>query len=123
MSGSMPAQIDAIAPADQPAVLALNNAHAAETSWLEAGELAQLIGQAFVAWRVGALDAFLLTFDQDADYSSPNFLWFRERLARFLYVDRIITAGHARGRGHARRLYEACLKPRGRRGMRWWCAR
>ncbi|TIP69850.1 MAG: GNAT family N-acetyltransferase, partial [Mesorhizobium sp.] len=36
----------------------------------------------------------------------PNFLWFRERYPRFVYVDRVVVAGEARGRGHARRLYE-----------------
>jgi GNAT superfamily N-acetyltransferase len=34
-----------------------------------------------------------------------NFLWFRSRLARFVYVDRVVVAVGARGRGHARRLY------------------
>jgi predicted GNAT superfamily acetyltransferase len=46
-----------------------------------------------------------LAFDQDADYDSPNFLWFRSRYPRFLYVDRIVVASSARGRGCARTLY------------------
>lgn len=99
--------IEPISPADEPAVLALNNAHAAETSWLETDRLHTLIGEAFVAARIGSLEAFLLTFDQNADYDSPNFLWFRERYSRFVYVDRIVTAPAARGQGHARRLYLA----------------
>jgi uncharacterized protein len=33
----------------------------------------------------------MLAFDQDADYDSPNFLWFRERLARFVYADRVVV--------------------------------
>ena len=49
-------------------VLALNNAHAVELSWLEPGELFALLGQAFYARRVGKLDAFLLAFDQGASY-------------------------------------------------------
>ena len=32
--------------------------------------------------------------------------WFRERYPRFVYVDRVVVAAEARGRGHARRLYE-----------------
>ncbi len=87
-------------------LLALNNAHAAELSWLDAERLAELVGRAFVARRIGIVDAFLLAFDQDADYDSPNFLWFRSRYRRFVYVDRIVVAGSARGRGHARRLYD-----------------
>jgi hypothetical protein len=50
--------------------------------------------------------AFLLTFDQSAPYDSPNFLCFRERYPRFVYVDRIIVSKDCRGRGLARLLYE-----------------
>jgi len=86
------------------ALLALNNAHAIELSWLEPGRLAHLVAEAFVARRVG-VDALLLTFDQAADYDSPNYLWFRERYARFVYVDRVVVSAAARGRGLARQLY------------------
>jgi hypothetical protein len=98
--------IEPIRRADEPAVLALNNLLAAELSWLEADRLSHLVRDAFVATRVGSLDAFMIAFDQDADYDSPNFLWFRERYPRFAYVDRIAVAAHARGRALARRLYE-----------------
>jgi len=87
------------------ALLALNNAHAQELSWLEPERLAHLVEQAFFAQRIGNLDAFLLAFDQAANYDSPNFLWFRARYPRFVYVDRIVVASSARGRGYARRLY------------------
>ncbi len=95
----------AIMPNDHAAVLALNNAYAAELSWLDAGRLAVLLGRAFHARRIGQMEAFLLAFDQDAEYDSPNYLWFRARYARFVYVDRVAVAASARGRGHARRLY------------------
>jgi uncharacterized protein len=87
------------------ALLALNNAHAQELSWLEPERLEYLVGEAFLARRIGDLDAFMLAFDQDARYDSPNFLWFRARYPRFVYVDRIVVAASARGRGCARRLY------------------
>lgn len=90
----------------EPAVLALNNRHAEELSWLEPEELSHLIAQAFQAARIGNLEAFLIAFDQDADYDSPNFLWFKARYPRFVYVDRIVVAPEARGRGHARSLYD-----------------
>jgi len=89
----------------EPAVLALNNKHAAELSWLEPQRLSFLIGEAFYARRIGNLEAFLLAFNEAADYDSPNYLWFRSRYRRFVYVDRIAVAASARGRGHARRLY------------------
>jgi predicted GNAT superfamily acetyltransferase len=87
-------------------MLALNNAHARELSWLEPERLEHLVRQAFLARRIGNLDAFLLAFDQDARYDSPNFLWFCARYPRFVYVDRIVVASSARGRGYARRLYD-----------------
>lgn len=105
-SAPSPSPIEPVSAAHEPAVLALNNAHAAELSWLEPRRLALLLGQAFHARRIGALEAFIIAFDQDAAYDSPNFLWFRARYPRFVYVDRVAVAASARGRGHARRLYE-----------------
>ena len=87
------------------AILALNNAHAQELSWLEAERLEYLVREAFLARRIGHVDAFMLAFDQNARYDSPNFIWFRARYPRFVYVDRIVVAPSARGRGCARRLY------------------
>jgi uncharacterized protein len=101
--------------ANDGAALALNNAHAVELSWLEPERFAELVGRAFIACRIGS-DAFLLAFDQDADYDSPNFVWFRERLARFVYVDRVVVAPQARGQGHARRLYDELFERARRAG-------
>jgi uncharacterized protein len=86
-------------------LLALNNADAAQLSWLEPERLQHLVGQAFLARRIDEIDAFMLALDQGADYDSPNFLWFRSLYPRFVYVDRIVVASSARGQGHARRLY------------------
>jgi uncharacterized protein len=99
-----PIEISRTEPLGQ-ALLALNNAHAGQLSWLAPERLEHLVGQAFLARRIGDLDAFMLAFDQDADYDSPNFLWFCARYPRFVYVDRIVVAASARGRGSARRLY------------------
>ena len=88
------------------ALLALNNDHALELSWLGPERLAKLVAEAFVARRVGVAEALLLAFDQDADYDSVNFLWFKGRFSRFVYVDRVVVADAARGRGLARRLYD-----------------
>jgi len=98
------------------ALLALNNAHALKLSWLEAERFRHLLAQAFLARRIGEAEALLLAFDQDADYDSPNFLWFRARYRRFVYVDRIVVAAEARGRGHARRLYRDLFAQAGSAG-------
>lgn len=100
-----------LAPTDPtPALVALNNDHAAELSFLTPERFAALIGTAFLAARIGEADALLLAFDQGADYDSPNFLWFRERFPRFVYVDRIVVSPGARGRGLARLLYDALFE-------------
>ena len=95
-----------LAESDLADVLGLNNANAAATSVLDLAALRTLAGAAFYARGIGGgSDAFLIAMDQDAAYDSPNFLWFKARLPRFVYIDRVITAEHARGRGLARRLY------------------
>jgi uncharacterized protein len=96
------------------AILVLNNEHATELSWLDAERLASLLRQAFYARRIGDADAFLIALDERATYDSPNYLWFRQRYPRFVYVDRIVVAPPLRGRGCARLLY-ADLFDRARR--------
>lgn len=121
------ARIAPIASAHLPGMLALNRAHERETSPLDAAALDALVRQAFLAQAVlaqaylaqavlaesavagEAVGAFLIALDQDADYASPNFLWFRRRFARFVYVDRVVVAPDWRGRGLARGLYAGLL--------------
>lgn len=101
-----PAALDAD-PARAAALLALNNAHATELSELDAPRFRTLVGAAFMAACTGVADSLLLAFDQGAPYDSPNFHWFRGRYDRFVYVDRVVVAPAARGRGLARLLYGA----------------
>lgn len=53
----------------------------------------------------GGLAGFLIAFDRQASYDSPNFLWLRDRLDRLAYVDRIVVDPACRGAGVARALY------------------
>jgi predicted GNAT superfamily acetyltransferase len=88
------------------ALLALNNAHVAELSPLNASGLRALLGNAFYARRIGEMEALLIALDETHPaYASPNYLWFRARRSRFVYIDRVVVAKSARGRGHARQLY------------------
>ena len=91
------------------ALLDLNNADAEALSFLTPGRLHHLLRHAFLARRIGGAEGLLLAFDQAAEYDSPNFLWFRARLPRFVYVDRVVVAACARRHGHARRLYQELL--------------
>lgn len=89
----------------KPGILALNNAHATELSWLTAAQFEMLLQEAFYARQIDHGDAFLLAFDQRAAYGSPNYLWFCERYPRFVYIDRAVVSPPKRGRGYARALY------------------
>jgi uncharacterized protein len=92
-------------------LLALNNAHKVETGFLTREELTDMLGNAFHSATEGAgKDGLLIAFDQDGAYDSPNFLWFKARFDRFVYVDRIIVAPHARGRGLARVFYQGLFE-------------
>jgi uncharacterized protein len=92
---------------DIDTILALNALHETETSPLSREKLMQMLTEAFhSATEGGGRDGYLICFDQNADYDSVNFLWFKMRYPRFVYIDRVVVAAHARGQGIARRFYE-----------------
>ena len=107
---------------DEPALLALNNAHAADLSWLDLDGLRRLLGMAFHARMADGPAGFLIALDEGADYGSPNYAWFRARHARFAYVDRICVAPSARGQGVARRLYAGVVAAAQEAGHDLLCA-
>ena len=94
-------------------VLALNNSAGDAILPMDADRLRffwQHAAYFRVAETVGAetdrhLAGFLIALTPEADYDSPNFLWFRERYAQFLYIDRIVIAGAHRGAGLGRIFY------------------
>jgi uncharacterized protein len=104
-SSLQPTAIRGAGARDLAGLLALNNAHAIETSALDAATLADLLAQAFRATTISDNAALLIALDQAAAYASPNFVWFKQRTTRFVYVDRIVVDAAHRGRGLARRLY------------------
>jgi predicted GNAT superfamily acetyltransferase len=112
-TGPLPASaLRAIASAELPALLALNNAHAVELSEATAEGFSRLVASAALALVTGAADApdaFLLAFDHTTPAQGPNHSWFLARHPRFLYVDRLCVAPRARGRGLARTLYAAVM--------------
>jgi len=103
-----------LAPDDLDECLAVNQAHVPEVGDLDRERLARLVAEA--AWAPGVRDAagalvgFAILLREGADYASPNFRWFAERHARFLYVDRIAIAASARGAGLGRAIYGAALE-------------
>ena len=97
-----------VQPHELDSVLALNNAAGATILPLDAVALRKLCGQASY-FRLAEIDGhvagFLPAMREDADYDSPNFLWFRERYAAFAYIDRIVIAKPYRGLGLGRVFY------------------
>jgi uncharacterized protein len=101
-----------VEPADLAGMLVINAANEIALSPLDLAGLQRLIASALYSGAVGPVGCpvgFLLVLDQDAVYESPNFLWFRRRLERFTYIDRIVIDAAARGAGHARQLYAAAF--------------
>ena len=94
--------------ADFSAILALNEAFVSVLSPLDRERLAWLHAQAAlhrVIEQAGRIEAFLLVLREGADYDSPNYRWFAQRHARFLYVDRIVVAADTQTRGAGSELY------------------
>jgi uncharacterized protein len=94
---------------DFPAILALNLESEHFLSPLKPNKLARLCREAAVFQLATSQDlvaGFLLVFGPQADYDSPNFLWFKARYPDFLYVDRIVISEKFRGHHLARRFYE-----------------
>ncbi len=94
-----------IVDADLPAILALNNASAAEVNALTLDELVQRVAIAAAARIVGDADGFVLAFDERTPAQGPNHAFFLAQQPAFLYVDRVVIAARARGRGLGRGLY------------------
>ncbi|HRX63381.1 MAG TPA: GNAT family N-acetyltransferase [Candidatus Competibacter sp.] len=95
--------------ADLAEVLALNQAHRPHVSHLTPTGLRQLHEQAVYFRLVEAaktLVGFLIALDPSAEYGSPNFLWFKERYERFVYIDRVAVVAERCRHGIGRRLYE-----------------
>ncbi|HWG10545.1 MAG TPA: GNAT family N-acetyltransferase [Rhodanobacteraceae bacterium] len=93
---------------DLDAVLALNNGAGAAILPLDAASLRYFFEQADyfrVAEIDGRIAGFLIALREDADHASSNFRWFRERFARFVYVDRVVIGDGYRGHGLGRVFY------------------
>jgi uncharacterized protein len=106
-----------LTPADTQWVLALSAQNEVETGFLDEAKLASMIADSFRAWVAQPSLGYLITFAPDAGYDSPNFVWFVNRATKFIYVDRIVVAAHARGQGIARAFYEDLFATAARAGF------
>lgn len=94
---------------DFPRVLELNEESVRFLSPLSHHRLSRLHEQAaqhVVIEHRGEVGAFLLAFRERAVYDSINYLWFENRYAQFLYVDRVVVGRPLQGQGAGKLLYE-----------------
>lgn len=101
---------------DRTTLLALNNASAVETSLLNAERFDQLVHAASIALYCPPAAAMLLAFDRTDQYDGGHFIWFRNRLEQFVYIDRVLVAASHRRQGHGRLLYEDVFRRAAARG-------
>jgi hypothetical protein len=99
-------------PAEFGLVLAMNNAAVPNVNHAEPDEMSELIGMASVPVALADDDddtvlGFVLALPPGVNYGSENYRWFSERYDSFAYVDRIVVADGARGRGIGVELYRA----------------
>jgi len=94
---------------DFDAIVELNEESLRFLSPLDRPRLAHLDSEAALHQVMeldGRILAFVLVFREGADYDSINYRWFVDRYPKFLYVDRVVVAARAQGRGFGRLLYE-----------------
>lgn len=109
--------------ADFQAILRLNREWEHFLSPMDAGRLADLhclSARHRVVEQDGDIAAFLLAFADGTRYDSSNYCWFDERYKNFLYVDRVVVAGDAQGRGLGGELYRDLIefgRSRGKRAL------
>ncbi|WP_191084135.1 GNAT family N-acetyltransferase [Roseococcus microcysteis] len=99
-------QIRDITEADLPALLALNNSEAEAVNEMTLDAFEGRLRNAYAARMTADGTGFLLAFDHATPPQGPNHAWFTARESYFAYVDRVVVAPAARGKGVASALYE-----------------
>ena len=90
---------------NQAAVPAVGEATPAHVALLM--DLAAHVWLAELADRVAG---FVMLFGPGSTYGSPNYRWFCERYASFVYVDRVVVADDLRGRRIGEAMYRAAAR-------------
>ena len=105
----MSSEVRSLTEADDRAVLALNNVEVPLVTALDEASMARyrsVLKDALAIGAEGDPDGFCWTVGPGTDYWSANYAWVGEHYERFVYLDRVVVAPRARGRGLARALYD-----------------
>lgn len=111
--------------ADEDDILRLNAASVAETSPMDSVRFRALFGmstQTIVAEQDSGVVGFLMGFGDGSAYDSVNYRWFKDRLKRFFYIDRIVVLESARGSGIGRVFYSHIESWAQDAGLHWLAA-
>lgn len=105
-------EIRAFTRDDLAAVHAINQAEVPRVGSETVEALAHIASESLIAPvavdpATSAVVGFAMVLGPDADYGSDNYLWFRERYADFVYLDRVAISPAYQRRGIGRALYEA----------------
>src|SRR5688572_15453365 len=95
---------------DANLLLEMNNAAVPDVNTLDAMRAQWLVDHIVtpgVAWLDGQPAGVVIVLSDGCGYNSDFYRWFTDRYEGFLYIDRVIVAQWARGRGVARELYQA----------------
>lgn len=104
----MTALVRDIEKADLDWLLTLNNGAVPNVNYLERQDLDNLLSIACYA-RLATVDGqplgALIGLWPGTGYDSANYRWFSDRYDQFFYVDRVIVADGARGKGVGQAIY------------------
>ncbi len=100
---------------DFPSILDLNNI---ESKWVGKKEIdffrKYMDIPIFNVFEVNErIVGFLMAMDENTDYDSINFLWFKNKFNKFYYIDRVIVDQSMRGKGIASLLYKELIDTKG----------
>ncbi|HET8795403.1 MAG TPA: GNAT family N-acetyltransferase [Arthrobacter sp.] len=106
----------AVTEADIPAITAINNSAVPAVPFTDEDGIADLVDVAALKLvavpdeNPAAVLGFVLAMSSGSPYDSENFQWFERRGEAHFYVDRIVVADGARGRGVGEALYAAVFE-------------
>ena len=92
----------------------LNQQNVPELGALECtASLKSLIKKSFkilILKDLNKIIGFCLLFKEDSSYDSPNYLYFKNKFDKFLYIDRVVVASDFTGKGGGKLMYDQVFK-------------
>lgn len=92
----------------------LNQQNIPELGSLESiASLTSLIEKSFkilILKELNKIIGFCLLFKNNSTYSSPNYLHFKNKYNKFLYIDRVVVASSFTGKGGGKLMYDHVFK-------------